>query len=137
MSSSCSSRLELQLVGHFRHIRPALATIAAVLFAGLTAAANAQEAAKPAEAPKGDTVRAEVGKPIQAARDLIQAKKFRDALAKVHEAEAVPNLTAYEKFAIDLTRGSAAQGAGDNDTAMSSFESVVASVRPVLDAFSV
>ena len=129
MSSSCSSCLELQLVGHFRHIRPALATIAAVLFAGLTAAANAQEAAKPAEAPKGDTVRAEVGKPIQAARDLIQAKKFRDALARVHEAEAVPNLTAYEKFAIDLTRGSAAQGAGDNDTAMSSFESVVASGR--------
>jgi len=74
-------------------------------------------------------VRAEVGKPIQAARELIQAKKYRDALAKVHEAEAVPNLTGYEKYAIDLTRGSAAQGAGDNDVAVSSFESAVASGR--------
>jgi hypothetical protein len=93
--------------------------------------AFAQEAAKPAEGakPPENTVRAEVGKPIQAARDLIQAKKYRDALAKVHEAEAVPNLTPYEKFAVDLTRGSAAQGAGDVDTAVSSFESVVSSGR--------
>jgi hypothetical protein len=100
-------------------IRTAIAGTCLALLAG---AAIAQEPAKPA-----DTVRAEVGKPIQAARDLIQAKKYRDALAKVHEAEAVPNLTAYEKFVVDLTRGSAAQGAGDNDVAVSSFESVVAS----------
>ncbi len=96
--------------------------IAAACLALLATAAIAQEPAKPA-----DTVRAEVGKPIQAARDLIQAKKFRDALAKVREAEAVPNLTAYEKFVVDLTRGSAAQGAGDNDVALSSFEAVAAS----------
>jgi hypothetical protein len=100
-------------------IRTAIAGTCLALLAG---AAIAQEPTKPA-----DTVRAEVGKPIQAARDLIQAKKYRDALAKVHEAEAVPNLTAYEKFVVDLTRGSAAQGAGDNDVAVSSFESVVAS----------
>jgi hypothetical protein len=79
--------------------------------------------------PPADTVRAEVGKPIQAARELIQAKKYKDALAKVHEAEAVPSATPYEKFVIDLTRGSAAQGAGDNDVAISSFESVVGAVR--------
>jgi hypothetical protein len=104
-----------------RSIRSA---ITAVWLALLAAVALAQEPAKPA-----DTVRAEVGKPIQAARDLIQAKKYRDALAKVREAEAVPSLTGYEKFVIDLTRGSAAQGAGDNDVAISSFESVVASGR--------
>jgi len=95
-----------------------------MLVAAWAAVALGQE---PAKAP--DTVRAEVGKPIQAARELIQAKKYRDALAKVHEAEAVPNLTGYEKYAIDLTRGSAAQGAGDNDVAVSSFESAVASGR--------
>jgi tetratricopeptide (TPR) repeat protein len=93
-------------------------------------AALAQEAPKATDTTKAaDTVRAEVGKPIQAARELIQAKKFREALAKVHEAEAVPNLTGYEKFVIDLTRGSAAQGAGDTDVAVSSFESVVAAGR--------
>jgi tetratricopeptide (TPR) repeat protein len=93
-------------------------------------AALAPEAPKATDTTKAaDTVRAEVGKPIQAARELIQAKKFREALAKVHEAEAVPNLTGYEKFVIDLTRGSAAQGAGDTDVAVSSFESVVAAGR--------
>ena len=105
-------------------IRAALATLAIALGC---AASVAQEAAKPSEAPKGDAARPEVGKPIQAARELIQAKRFKEALAKVHETDAVPNLNPYEKFVIELTRGSAAQGAGDNDAAVSSFESVVAS----------
>ena len=108
---------------------PIRGALAGLLIAGLCAASVAQEAAKPAEAPKADAARPEVGKPIQAARELIQAKKYKEALAKAHEAEAVPNLTSYEKFVIDLTRGSAAQGAGDNDTAVSSFEAVVASGR--------
>ncbi len=102
------------------------ALLTGLLIAFWSIAAVAQEAAKPAEAPKGDSAREQIGKPIQAARELIQAKKYREALAKVHEAEAVPNPNAYEKFVIDLTRGSAAQGAGDNEAAVSSFESVVA-----------
>jgi hypothetical protein len=100
------------------------AVLVCLSMASWLAVANADEAPKPA-----DTVRAEVGKPIQAARDLIQAKKYKDAMAKVHEAEAVPNLTGYEKFVLDLTRGSAAQGSGDNDVAISSFEEVVATGR--------
>jgi hypothetical protein len=112
------------------HKRSLSAAIAGLLIAGWAAAAIAQEPAKPAEAPKpADTARPEVGKPVQAARDLIQAKKYKDALVKLHEAEVVPSLTGYEKFVIDLTRGSAAEGAGDNETALSSFESVVASGR--------
>jgi hypothetical protein len=108
----------------------ARAAAAAVLLGACAGPALAQDAAKPAEAAKpADTVRAEVGKPIQAARDLIQQKKYKEALIKVHEAESVPNPTPYEKFVIDLTRGSAAQGAGDNDVAVSSFEGVVASGR--------
>jgi hypothetical protein len=131
MNNSSSKRVQARVIrraqGRARSIRAALA---GVLIAAWAALSVAQETAKPAEAAKpADTVRAEVGKPIQAGRDLIQAKKYRDALAKVHEAEAVPNLTPYEKFVIDLTRGSAAQGAGENDVALSSFESVVASGR--------
>jgi hypothetical protein len=127
MSNSSSNRVAIRIA------------IAALLALRCSLPALAQEAAKPEGAkPPENTVRAEVGKPIQAARDLITAKKYRDALAKVHEAEAVPNLTPYEKFAIDLTRGSAAQGAGDNDVAMSSFESVVASGRlPAADQLKV
>jgi len=107
------------------------ALVAGLMMAGALAGAGAQEAAKPAEAakPPENTVRPEVGKPIQAARELIQAKKYKDALAKVHEADAVPNLTPYEKFAIELTRGSAAQLGGDNELAMTSFEAVVATGR--------
>jgi hypothetical protein len=109
------------------------AAIAALVMASWFEAAIAENAPRPA-----DTARAEIGKPVQAARDLIQAKKYKDALAKLHEAEVVPNLTGYEKFVIDLTRGSAAQGAGDNDTAMSSFESAVASGRlPPVDQLKV
>ena len=110
-------------------------TLIAGLLIAVSAPAGAQEAGAPpqpseapkGEAPKGDAARPEVGKVIQAARELIQAKKYKEALAKVQETNAVPNLNAYEKFVIDLTRGSAAQGAGERDTAISSFESVVAS----------
>ena len=34
-------------------------------------------------------VRPELGKPMQAAQELIKAGKFRDALAKVREADAI------------------------------------------------
>lgn len=99
--------------------------IAAAWLALWSVAAPADEPAKPAAA----TVRPEVGKPINAARELIQARKYKEALAKLREAEAAPNPTAYERFVIDLTRGSAAQGAGDTETAITSFESVVAAQR--------
>ena len=139
MNSSCNNGVESQVDRRTgRRAGSIRAALTGLLIAFLATASVAQEAAKPAEAPKGDSARELVGKPIQAARELIQAKKYRDALAKVHEAEAVPNLGAYEKFVIDLTRGSAAQGAGDNETAMSSFESVVASGKlPAVDQVKV
>jgi len=112
-------------------LRAALAGSLAALLASVSLAQEAASPspAQPSEAPKGDAARPEVGNVIKAARDLIQAKKYKEALAKVQETNAVPNLNAYEKFVIDLTRGSAAQGAGETDTAISSFESVVASGR--------
>jgi hypothetical protein len=114
--------MESHVTGSIRAIRAAAAALLVALWG---AAAIADEPAKPPE----NSARPEVGKPVQAARDLIQAKKYKDALAKLHEAEVVPNLTPYEKFVIDLTRGSAAQGAGDNDAAIGSFEAVVAANR--------
>ena len=123
MSNSFSDRMEPRPT---MMIKPSIrAALAGLLLGAWVAVAPAEEPAKPPD----NTVRAEVGKPIQAARDLIQAKKYKDALAKVHEAETVSGLTPYEKFVIDLTRGSAAEGAGDNETAISSFEAVVASGR--------
>jgi outer membrane protein assembly factor BamD (BamD/ComL family) len=78
---------------------------------------------------KGDAVRPEVGKPLQAAAALIKQRKGREALAEVAKAEAVGNRTAYENFLIQQMRGSAAVAAGDSDTAIKAFEAVLASGR--------
>lgn len=74
-----------------------------------------------------ETARAEVGKPLQAAQEQLKAGRYKEALAKLREAEAVSGRTAYENYLIESMRGSAASGAGDNDTAIKSFEAVLAS----------
>jgi hypothetical protein len=73
---------------------------------------------------QAQNVRPEVGKPLQQAGELLKAGKAREALAKVREADAVGGKTANEQFLIDRMRGSAAQRAGDNGTAIQAFEAV-------------
>jgi hypothetical protein len=103
---------------------PLRAALSAVFFAaavGLAPAALAQG--------KGETVRPEVGKPLQAAQAMVKARNGRGALAEVAKAEAVPNRTPYENFLINQMKGSAASAAGDSETAIRAFESVLASGR--------
>jgi hypothetical protein len=69
-------------------------------------------------------VRPEVGKPLQAAQELIRAQRFKEALAKVREADAVPNKSAGENSLIERMRIAAASGAGDVETAARSFEAI-------------
>lgn len=76
-----------------------------------------------------ETVRAEVGKPLQQARDLIKANKHKEALAKLREVEAVPNRTANETFLLEQMRASAASQAGDNEQAIKSFSYLINSGR--------
>lgn len=78
---------------------------------------------------KGETVRPEVGAPLQAAQALIREKKYREALAKIHEAENVKDKTPYEVYIIDRMRGVAAASAGDVAGAIRSFEAAIASGR--------
>lgn len=106
-----------------------LAMSLVILFGLGAPAANAEETPPAGSAAAKDTVREEVGKPLQAAQDLMKQKKFAEALAKIREAEAVPNRTAYENYIIDRMRGSAAAGNGDDELAAASFEAVVASGR--------
>jgi tetratricopeptide (TPR) repeat protein len=80
------------------------------------AAAQAQEAVKP-----------DIAKALKAAADLMRAGKYKEALAKVHDADAVPNKTANEQITIERARGSAALGARDYDTATHAFEKVLQS----------
>jgi hypothetical protein len=84
----------------------------ALVAAGCLTVANAQ------------TVRPDVGKPLQAASELLRAGKAREALAKVREADAVGGKTAAEQLMIDRMKGAAAQRAGDNGTAIQAFEAV-------------
>jgi len=93
------------------------AAAAAIAFAGAGAAVV------PATV-HAQAVRPEVGKPLQAAQELIRAQKFKEALAKVREADAVPNKSAGESSLIERMRLAAASGAGDVETAARSFEAI-------------
>ncbi len=107
MSNSSSSRLRCVATAAF---------LAAAL--GLGGGAFAQE-----------TLRPEVGRPLQAAQDLIKAGKYREALGKVREAEAAGARNANETYLIERMRLAAASGAGDADTAARSFEALSGSGR--------
>lgn len=72
-----------------------------------------------------DTLRPEVGKPMLAAQELLKGHKYKEAMAKIREAETIANRTPYENFIIDRMRASAAEGAGDMETAIRSFEAVI------------
>ncbi len=100
--------------------------VAGMLCAGLQ---NAQAQEK---------VRPEVGKPLQAAQDLMKANKFKDALAKVREADAVSAKTPYETYMVERMRASAATGAKDGDVAIKAFEAVIASGKaPAADQIKI
>ncbi len=73
---------------------------------------------------QAQAVRPDVGKPLQAAESLIKAGKFREALGKVREADAVGGKTAAESTMIERMRLAAASGAGDADTAARAFDAI-------------
>ena len=74
-----------------------------------------------------ETVRPDVGKPLQAAQELIKGGKYKEALAKVREADAIGGKNANESYMIERMRIAAASGAGEVDTAAKSFEALAAS----------
>ena len=101
------------------------AVLAKAIAASLLAAALAGGAPALAQ----ESLRPEIGKPLQAAQELIRAQRFREALAKVREAEAVGARNANETFLIERMRIAAASGAGDVETAARSFEALSGSGR--------
>jgi hypothetical protein len=96
-------------------IQPLRVLVATLLAAGLMSAVQAQG------------IRPEVGRPLQAASELLKAGKAREALAKAREADAVGGKNPAEQLMIDRMKGAAAQRAGDNGTAIAAFESAFAS----------
>ena len=92
---------------------------AAVLSLGFAFGAAAQQ--------KGEGVRPEVGKPLQAAQALVKQRKGREAMAEIAKAEAVPNRTPYENQVIAQMKAAAATAAGDNDAVIRSNEALLSS----------
>jgi hypothetical protein len=75
-------------------------------------------------AAQAQGLRPEVGKPLQQAGEYLKKGQPREALAKVREAEAVPNRTPAEQQTIDRMKAAAAQRAGDHATAIQALEAV-------------
>ncbi|NKF24020.1 hypothetical protein G7Y82_17040 [Solimonas sp. C16B3] len=76
-----------------------------------------------------DTLRPEVGKPLQEAQADMKARKYSSALADVDKAAAVGNLTEYESYIVAQMRAAIATAAGDEKVAVSAYEKVIASSR--------
>jgi hypothetical protein len=101
---------------------------------GLVLAAASVSLAAPlmgvvALAHAADTVRAEVGKPLQEAQRLNAAGKYKEALAKLRDADGIAAKTPFEQYQINRVRAAAAAASGDNETAIRAFEAVIASGR--------
>lgn len=76
-----------------------------------------------------DALRPEVGRPLQAAQDLIKSGRYKEALAKVRDADAVGGRSANESLMIERMRMAAASGSGDVEIAARSFEVISASPK--------
>ena len=71
-----------------------------------------------------ESLRPEIGKPLQAAQEMIKAQRYKEALGKVREAEAAGLRNANETYLVERMRMSAAAGAGDTETAARSLEAI-------------
>ena len=102
-------------------IRRWAAVCAAVVSLGLAFGVPAQQTQQPP-----NSVRPEVGKPLQAAQALVKQKKGREAMAEIAKAEAIPNLSAYEKQIIAQMKAAASSASGDNDATIRNNEALLA-----------
>lgn len=76
-----------------------------------------------------EAVRPEVGKPLQEAQALIRSQRYKEALTKLNEAEAVGGKTANESFLIAQTRFSLANTMADAPAAAVAMEAILSSGR--------
>ncbi len=80
-------------------------------------------------AAHADTMRPEVGKPLQAARASMARGNYTAAMAQIHTAEAARNRTADENFTILQMRAAVAMGSHDFAAASRAYQDLLASGR--------
>jgi hypothetical protein len=76
-----------------------------------------------------EALRPEVAKPLQAAQELMKTRRYSEALAKLAEAESIPNRTTYENYIINRVKASIAAVNGDDQLAIKTFEIAIESGR--------
>jgi hypothetical protein len=74
-----------------------------------------------------ETLRPEIGKPLQEAQQLMKQGKNKEALAKLRTLDSVSGKSANESYLIERTRAGAASQAGDYETAAKAFEYLLGS----------
>ncbi|MES2295631.1 MAG: hypothetical protein V4582_01435 [Pseudomonadota bacterium] len=104
------------------HLAPAL------LSAGALAADQASASAS-APVANPNVVRPDMAKLLddKLVRDSLLAKKYAEVKEQVRQAEAMPNVTPYERFAIDITKFKLAVATNDEQGAIAAVEAVVTS----------
>ena len=108
--------------------------VVCTVFSALNAIALATSLTLVASVAHAQSLRPEVGKPLQAASELVKAQKFKEALSKVRDADAVGGKTADETYLIERMRMAAASGAGDVETAGRAFDAISGSPKPLAAA---
>ncbi len=116
------AKLRSALIARTATVLIALAPVAFSNDMSIVSSARAQE-----QKSTGHTVRPEIGKPVQAAIDLLKSKRGKEALARVREAEAVADKTPYESYLVDQVRAQASASAGEPAAAARAFEASAAS----------
>ncbi|HUH84669.1 MAG TPA: hypothetical protein VLX85_08650 [Stellaceae bacterium] len=79
-----------------------------------------------AAAPAKQTARPQVGQPVEAAEQLVKQKKLKEALAKLAEADAVPDKSPYEIYIIEATRAVVEIDSADFPAAIEAIDAVLA-----------
>ena len=100
-----------------------------VLIAALGLSAVSSLVSTPALAQAAETVKPAIGTLLHDASDLAKSRKYKEALSKLRDADAVSGKSAYESYVIESTRGSYAMASGDKETAVKAYEAVVSSGR--------
>jgi len=111
------------------------AVLALTLAAGLNGAmptAFAASAPEPAASQPDNAVPAAFAAPFNAAQDLLKGGDAAGALAKLKEAEALPDQTPYEKYLLLRVKAPAEYSLGNNAAAGADFEALLA--NPLLPA---
>lgn len=80
--------------------RASLIVLSLMLATGFVGA-EAVIAPQAALAQKAPSISAKVGKPLQAAQELLKKKQFKEAVARAEEAAAVANKSPYETFLVN------------------------------------